>query len=163
MKNIAFPLVTFTLALLFSPLIYIGLLDIEIAICKFWLVILLRIRDLRLKIEYARQRRNVMSKKTPLHKESFYQAKIMKWLKETYPDAFVWKAQAGPYCRQGIPDICAVIQGQFFGFEVKRPEVGRLSKIQEQTIKEIRAAGGKVAVVSFPSQVQKFIETGVIE
>lgn len=94
---------------------------------------------------------------TPPHKESFYQAKIIRWLKGQYPDAFVWKAQAGPYCRQGIPDICAIINGHFFGFEVKRPEVGRLSKIQEQTIKEINAAGGIAAVVSFPEQVQKII------
>ena len=92
-----------------------------------------------------------------IHKESFYQAKIIRWLKGQYPDAFVWKAQAGPYCRQGIPDICAIINGHFFGFEVKRPEVGRLSKIQEQTIKEINAAGGTAAVVSFPEQVQKII------
>lgn len=91
------------------------------------------------------------------HKESWYQAKIIRWLKEQYPGAFVWKAQAGPYCRQGIPDICAIINGHFFGFEVKRPEVGRLSKIQEQTIKEINAAGGTAAVVSFPEQVQKII------
>jgi hypothetical protein len=94
---------------------------------------------------------------TPPHKESFYQAKIIRWLKGQYPDAFVWKAQAGPYCRQGIPDICAIINGHFFGFEVKRPEVGRLSKIQEQTIKEINAAGGIAAVVSFPEQVEKII------
>ena len=64
---------------------------------------------------------------TPPHKESFYQAKIIRWLKEQYPGAFVWKAQAGPYCRQGIPDICAIINGHFFGLEVKRPEVGRTS------------------------------------
>ena len=94
---------------------------------------------------------------TPPHKESFYQAKIIRWLKGQYPDAFVWKAQAGPYCRQGIPDICAIINGHFFGFEVKRPEVGRLSKIQEQTIKEINAAGGIAAVVSYPEQVEKII------
>ena len=93
------------------------------------------------------------------HKESWYQAKIIKWLKEAHPDAFVWKAQAGPYCRQGIPDICAIIDGHFFGFEVKRPELGRLSKIQEQTIKKINAAGGTAAVVSFPAQVQEVIDT----
>ena len=118
MKNITFPLMTFALALLFSPLLYIGLLDMGIAICKIWLVILLRIRDLRLKIGCAMRRRNVMSKKTPLHKESFYQAKIIRWLKETYPRAFVWKAAAGPYSRGGIPDICMVLDGRFF-------EIGR--------------------------------------
>lgn len=97
------------------------------------------------------------------HKESWYQAKIIRWLKETYPHAFVWKAAAGPYSRGGIPDVCMVLDGQFYGFEVKRPEVGRLSKLQEETIKEIRAAGGKVAVVSYPAQVQRFIEMGVTE
>lgn len=97
-----------------------------------------------------------------VHKESFYQAKIIRWLKETYPDAFIWKAQAGPYCRQGIPDICAIIGGHFFGFEVKRPEIGRLSKIQEQTIKEINAAGGIAAVVSYPEQVERVIQAAGI-
>lgn len=104
-----------------------------------------------------------MSSKTSPRKESFYQSRIIRWLKETYPLAFVWKAAAGPYSRGGIPDICVVLDGQFYGFEVKRPEIGRLSKIQEQTIKEIRAAGGKVAVVSSPTQVQRFIETGETE
>ena len=95
---------------------------------------------------------------TPPHKESFYQAKIIRWLKGTYPGAFVWKAAAGPYSRGGIPDICAIIDGHFFGFEVKRPEVGRLSKIQEQTIKEINAAGGTAAVVSYPAQAMEVIQ-----
>lgn len=91
------------------------------------------------------------------HKESYYQSRIIKWLKDTYPGAFVWKAAAGPYSRGGIPDICAIIDGHFFGFEVKRPEVGRLSKIQEQTIKKINAAGGTAAVVSYPEQAEKVI------
>ena len=91
------------------------------------------------------------------HKESWYQARIIKWLKEAYPAAFVWKAAAGPYSRGGIPAICMVLDGQFYGFEVKRPEVGRLSKIQEQTIKEIFAAGGIVGVVSYPEDVQRII------
>lgn len=98
-----------------------------------------------------------MSAKTTLHKESFYQAKIIRWLKETYPTAFVWKAAAGPYSQGGIPDICAIINGHFFGFEVKRPEVGRLSKIQDQTIKRINAAGGTAAVVSYPEDAERII------
>ena len=92
------------------------------------------------------------------HKESWYQARIIKRLKEAYPQAFVWKAAAGPYCRQGIPDICAIIDGHFFGFEVKRPG-GRPSKIQEQTIKEINAAGGTASVVIYPADCQKIIDT----
>ena len=94
------------------------------------------------------------------HKESWYQAKIIRWLKETYPQAFVWKAAAGPYSRCGIPDVCMVLDGQFYGFEVKRPEVGLLSKIQEQTIKAINAAGGIVGVVSYPEDVERILKGG---
>lgn len=99
-----------------------------------------------------------MSNSAQQHKESYYQTKIMKWLKEEHPDAFVWKAQAGPYSRQGIPDICAIIDGHFFGFEVKRPDNGRLSPVQAQTIKQINAAGGTALVVSYPAQAKEAID-----
>jgi len=95
-----------------------------------------------------------------LPKESYYQTAIMKWIQEAYPSAFVWKAAAGPYSRQGIPDVCAIIDGRFYGFEIKRPFIGELSKIQEETIKAIRAAGGVAAVVSFPEQANKVIDNG---
>lgn len=98
---------------------------------------------------------------TSTHKESFYQAKIIKWLKDTYPGAFVWKAAAGPYSRGGIPDICAIIDGRFFGFEVKRPGIGKLTKLQEQTIKQINAAGGFAAVVSTPADAKQTIDWGM--
>ena len=101
-----------------------------------------------------------MSGKESNHKESWYQAKIIRWLKETYPQAFVWKAAAGPYSRCGIPDVCMVLDGQFYGFEVKRPEVGLLSKIQEQTIRAINAAGGIVGVVSYPEDVERILKGG---
>lgn len=93
-----------------------------------------------------------------LPKESYYQERIMQAIREAYPAAFVWKAAAGVYSRQGIPDVCAIIDGQFYGFEVKRPYIGVLSKIQEQTINAIRAAGGKAAVVSWPEQAREVIE-----
>ena len=53
-----------------------------------------------------------------------------------------------------------VLDGQFYGFEVKRPEVGLLSKIQEQTIKAINAAGGIVGVVSYPEDVERILKGG---
>lgn len=93
-----------------------------------------------------------------LPKESYYQSAIINYLKEHYTDAFVWKAAAGPYSRQGIPDICAVIGGRYYGFEVKRPYIGVLSRIQEQTIKKIRAAGGIAEVVCFPADAEKIIK-----
>lgn len=93
-----------------------------------------------------------------LPKESYYQSQIINYLKENYPDAFIWKAAAGPYSRQGIPDVCAVIGGRYYGFEAKRPYIGVLSRIQEQTIERIRAAGGIAGVVCLPEDVERIME-----
>ncbi len=92
-----------------------------------------------------------------LPKESYFQSTILNWLKETYPAAFIWKVQTGPYARQGVPDICAVIDGRFYGFEVKRPYVGRLSRIQQATIEAIEKAGGRAGVVIWPEDAEKII------
>lgn len=93
-----------------------------------------------------------------LPKESYYQRKIIEFIKKEYPAAFVWKAAAGAYSQQGIPDVCAVICGRYFGFEVKRPFFGTASKMQIQTIDKIREAGGIAAVVCFPEEVQRIVE-----
>lgn len=93
-----------------------------------------------------------------LPKESYYQRKCIEAIHKTAPGAFVWKAAAGPYGRGGIPDLCAVINGQFYCFEIKRPFIGALTKIQEQTIAKIRAAGGKAFVVSWPEQVEQILK-----
>lgn len=93
-----------------------------------------------------------------LPKESYYQGKIIKFLQESYPDGCVWKEAAGPYSRQGIPDVTFIRNGQYYGFEVKRPYIGVLSPIQEQMIIKIRAAGGIAEVVTFPEEVQKIVE-----
>ena len=95
-----------------------------------------------------------------LPKESYFQKKCMDAIRAAAPSAFIWKAAAGPYGRAGIPDICAVIGGRFYGFEVKRPFIGQLTAIQEQTIARIRAAGGIVHVVSWPEDVEKAIKEG---
>lgn len=93
-----------------------------------------------------------------LPKESYYQDKIIKHIKELIPSAFVWKAAAGAYSRQGIPDVCAIINGRYYGFEVKRPFIGKLSGIQERTIKQIQAAGGKAYVVTYTDEVTRILQ-----
>lgn len=93
-----------------------------------------------------------------LSKESYFQSAILRWLKENYPAAFVWKVQTGPYARQGVPDVCAIIDGRFYGFEVKRPYVGRLSRIQQATMEAIEKAGGRAGVVTWPEDARKLIE-----
>lgn len=101
------------------------------------------------------QAREYIRKNLP--KESYYQDKIIKHIRELIPSAFVWKAAAGAYSRQGIPDVCAVINGRYYGFEVKRPLIGVLSKIQEQTIKQIKQAGGRAYVVTYPDEVTRIL------
>ena len=64
---------------------------------------------------------------------------------------------AGPYSRQGIPDITCIINGRYYGFEVKRPFIGVLSKMQEQTIKQIRRAGGRAWVVTSEKEVAEIL------
>lgn len=92
--------------------------------------------------------------------ERTLQSKIIKWIKQEYPQAFVWKATAGAYSRCGIPDICCVINGRFYGFEVKRPFWGKASMIQLKTMDQIRAAGGVAGVVSYPEDVKWMIMEG---
>ncbi len=105
------------------------------------------------KSEFEKILRNVIPE------ESYYQTKIMEWLREEYPTAFVWKAAAGPYSQGGIPDVCAVIDGKYYGFEVKRPYLGVTSQLQKQTIKKIIAAGGVAAVVTFVEDVEAVIQS----
>lgn len=95
-----------------------------------------------------------------LPSESAYQTIIMEWIRDNYPRSFVWKAAAGPYSRGGIPDVCAIINGRFYAFEVKRPYLGKASRLQEEAIRAMNAAGGRAAVVSFPEQVAAVIERG---
>ena len=59
--------------------------------------------------------------------------------------------------RQGIPDITCIINGRYYGFEVKRPFIGVLSKMQEQTIKQIRKAGGRAEVVTSEKEVAEIL------
>ena len=91
-------------------------------------------------------------------KESYYQDKIISFLKKTYPKGVAWKEAAGAYSRQGIPDVTFILDGRYYGFEIKRPFLGVLSRIQEQTIKKIRAAGGIAEVVTFPEEVKRIVE-----
>ena len=93
-----------------------------------------------------------------LPKETHYQDKIISFLKKTYPEGVVWKEAAGEYSKQGIPDVTFILDGKYYGFEVKRPFFGVLSRIQEQTINKLREAGAVAEVVTFPEEVLKIVE-----
>lgn len=90
-------------------------------------------------------------------KESYFQKKIIEWIEGNVKNCIVWKEAAGPYSRQGIPDITCIVNGRYYGFEVKRPFIGILSKIQEQTIKAINENGGRAYVVTSVEEVARIL------
>ena len=93
-----------------------------------------------------------------IKKESYYQDKIKKALKAKYPKAFVKKISQGLYSEAGIPDILMIYEGHYYGFEVKRPVVGVPSKLQEETIRQITAAGGTALFVRWPEEAIQAVE-----
>ena len=72
-------------------------------------------------------------------------AAIMRLLKRI-PRCFAWKEHGAMYGSAGIPDVICCLDGRFFAFEVKTAE-GRVTKLQEQTIRRIKVAGGHAYVV----------------
>ena len=86
-----------------------------------------------------------------IKKEGYY-------LKKKYPDAFVVKISQGAYSEGGIPDVLMIKDGHYFGFEVKRPVVGIRSKLQEETVRKIQAAGGTAAFVRWPEEAIREVE-----
>lgn len=90
--------------------------------------------------------------------EGYYQSEIKETLKKKYPDAFVVKISQGAYSEGGIPDVLMIKDGHYFGFEVKRPVVGIRSKLQEETVRKIQAAGGTAAFVCWPEEAIREVE-----
>lgn len=78
--------------------------------------------------------------------ESAITGEIQRFLSVT-PGWWGFKVQGGGSQMRGVPDIVGCYNGQFVGFEVKRPVVGRLSKLQEHRIEQIKAAKGRAFVV----------------
>lgn len=117
------------------------------------------LRDFVIKEGKARNRTEAAKHITKtMPKESYFQTKIIKALKKAYPDSVVEKYSAGAYSTGGIPDILFIHKGRYYGFEVKRPFIGVVSKLQEQAIQRIRKAGGVAEVVCFPEEVLEIIE-----
>jgi len=88
--------------------------------------------------------------------ESSIQAKIMRYLKQI-PESFVWKQHAGQYAKAGLPDIMFVWKGLLYCFEVKQPG-NKATKLQESTMKDLRAAGARATVVYGLEDVKGIIE-----
>lgn len=88
-------------------------------------------------------------------KEKTIEKNIKEYLK-TIDGLFFWKVFSGMYCTAGIPDIVCCYKGRFIAFEVKAPD-GKLTALQDATIKKIREAGGVAEVVRSVDEVKEII------
>lgn len=115
--------------------------------------------------EDTKTARKWMQQRIP--KEKVYQKKIIEHLKalkalKCVDELFCWKEQSGPYQIQGLPDVFAIIKyknkSKIFGFEVKRPLLGKPSELQLVTIQKIRQAGGVAEMVTYPFEVDEILK-----
>ena len=89
-------------------------------------------------------------------KESDIVKAILKYL-TTVPNCFSWKEHGGMYGTAGIPDIICCYCGRFVAFEVKT-ETGKLTKLQESTIRRIKEAKGQAFKVTSVEEVKQILE-----
>ena len=94
--------------------------------------------------------------------EAKFQTAILQYL-NSLPHGLFWKDSAGAYQSGGHPDISGVMNGRYFGFEVKRPLLGRVSPLQEAFHEQIRQAGGQVYVVSYVDEVREILLQNGVE
>lgn len=71
---------------------------------------------------------------------------ILKYLR-SLDNCFCWKEHGGMYGTAGIPDIICCLNSRFIGIEVKKPD-GKVSKLQEVTLRKIKKASG-IAIVAY--------------
>lgn len=81
---------------------------------------------------------------------------IVRYLKSI--GAWHIKTHGGSYGRSGVPDLIVCFQGQFFAFEVKKPKVGVVTRLQQLEIDRINRADGIALVVTSVEQVKERIE-----
>ena len=99
----------------------------------------------------------IMRRKIPA--ETYYQRNIKKYLEQRYgEEIYVRKVTQGPYSEGGIADLMVVIRGKYIGLEVKRPVVGKPSKLQLENKRLVESAGGAYAIVSWPEEAAKIVE-----
>jgi hypothetical protein len=90
--------------------------------------------------------------------ESEIQARILRYLRRTFPDAHIRKNHSqGRFATGGIPDIEMIVDGRAIFFEVKRPG-GRPTRLQQETIRRLQAAGARAGVVTSVEETQALLE-----
>lgn len=76
--------------------------------------------------------------------ESKIQAKVIK----RYIDQGYFVVKLIKTSKNGIPDLMVLKDGQALFVEVKRPIIGKLSKVQEYRIKELKEYGFETLILT---------------
>lgn len=79
-------------------------------------------------------------------RETRRQRKIRKGLEKEFPGSQWKKIHGGWFQDAGILDLIGCVRGLYIELEVKEPD-GELSVLQEERIKDIKAAGGTASEV----------------
>lgn len=74
------------------------------------------------------------------------------------PTRRAWRKQSGDYTSKGMPDICMLIDGIFFGLEVKRDSKSKPTDLQLEKIDHINRMGGHARVVWDWKDAINFVE-----
>jgi hypothetical protein len=82
---------------------------------------------------------------------------IMAYLKSR-GDVWAFKVHGSPMQTAGVPDVIGVVQGRFFGLEVKRPGM-KATVLQEAVMRKIREQGGVAEVVTSVGDVEAILVT----
>lgn len=75
--------------------------------------------------------------------ETQLKRRVLKYLKATYPKAWIWKTSDLFY--SGIPDVIMLNKGKLYAIELKVGD-NKATKLQAYTLGIIRNAGGIVGV-----------------
>lgn len=89
-------------------------------------------------------------------KESTIQSKIMKYLNSLEGCKAV-KFHGGAYGNRGTPDILASYNGRFLALEVKRPKVGKVTRLQEVQLEQWIESGAEAKIVTSVDEVRQII------
>ena len=91
--------------------------------------------------------------------EQAFKRKVLRYLKQTYPDAFVYKVTDTFY--SGLPDVFFLLKGTVFFFELKFGR-NKATKIQLAVIAKLERAGAICGVCYTLEDVKKILGKGGI-
>jgi hypothetical protein len=70
---------------------------------------------------------------------------------------FYFKIHGGQYQKEGMPDCLFIKDGKYLWIEIKAPETGELSDVQEMVIADLRHCGADVHVATSLDEVKALV------